>query len=84
MQVAVHVRPLIGSEQEAGCQESLAVTPGVPQVSQPHEHVHVNMHQLTWLNVHTSWRSLHSTLMDRIKMVKNAAVGCHWSTHLQL
>jgi hypothetical protein len=33
VQVAVHVRPLIGSEQEAGCQESLAVTPGVPQVS---------------------------------------------------
>ena len=32
VQVAVHVRPLIGSEQEAGCQESLLVTPGAPQV----------------------------------------------------
>ena len=54
MQVAVHVRPLIGSEQEAGCQESLAVTPGVPQVSQPHEHVHVNMHWLIWPDARTS------------------------------
>lgn len=54
VQVAVHVRPLIGSEQEAGCQESLAVTPGVPQVSQPHEHVHVNMHWLIWPDARTS------------------------------
>ncbi len=32
VQVAVHIRPLIDGEREAGCQESLFVTPGTPQV----------------------------------------------------
>ncbi len=33
MQVAVHIRPLIGSELENGCQEILSATPGTSQAS---------------------------------------------------
>ena len=37
VQVAVHIRPLIDSERETGCQEGLFVTPGadVAQVGAP-------------------------------------------------
>ncbi len=37
VQVAVHIRPLIDSELETGCQESLFVTPGadIAQVGHP-------------------------------------------------
>lgn len=32
MQVAVHIRPLIDTEQDTGCQDILSVTPGTSQV----------------------------------------------------
>lgn len=32
MQVAVHIRPLIDTEQDNGCQDILSVTPGTSQV----------------------------------------------------
>lgn len=64
VQVAVHIRPLIDSEQEAGCEESLFVTPGAPQVGCPD----VFAFELT----HAAARGVHACVSARIKDI----LGC--------